>query len=362
MDHVRGRRQVKTGSGGLQGKNEYLVLPAVLETGHHLVALLDRAASVIEHRSLARPVTDKLHEHLAHLLELREHQHLLAGVHDPVQPVKKHLHLAGKRRRHIPVLQVLRRMVAYLLQRQNHLKDKALPFEKRGAVGSVLAFDLSHRRIQRLVVQGRLLRRKGRIFIDLDLVRKVADDSHVGLHPPHHKRSRHLSEPRGALLIVVQLDRVGIFTLERFEVTEVTAVGIVHYAPELGQAVLDRGAAERDLRVGGDGADSLALDGGRVLDVLRLIDHHHAPLDFREDLLVRTEHAVGREQDVHTAFRPLPTSAVIDERGQAWSEPGDLRLPVGKESCRHDHKRRLLPQYTLILHLLQQSDGLERLA
>ena len=161
MNHVRGCGQIKAGSGGLQGKNEYLVLPAVLETGHHLVALLDRAASVIEHRSLARPVTDKLHEHLAHLLELREHQHLLAGVHDPVQPVKKHLHLAGKRRRHIPVLQVLRRMVAYLLQRKNHLKDKALPFEKRDAVGSVLAFDLSHRRIQRLVVQGRLLRRKG---------------------------------------------------------------------------------------------------------------------------------------------------------------------------------------------------------
>lgn len=54
----------------------------VLETLHHLLTLLNVAASVKEKRTLAQSLFNHLREYVAHLAELGEDEHLLAALDD----------------------------------------------------------------------------------------------------------------------------------------------------------------------------------------------------------------------------------------------------------------------------------------
>ena len=112
-------------------------------------------------------------------------------------------------------------------------------------------------------------------------------------------------------------------------------------APQLGEAVLDRRAGERDADGRGAARARPGLLGLGVLDVLRLVEDHAAPLHrFATASRRRGQQAVGGDDEVVVLHlrgegRGLDAldaaRAVMDEHAQARGEARRLVPPVADD-------------------------------
>ena len=110
--------------------------------------------------------------------------------------------------------------------------------------------------------------------------------------------------------------------------------------------VLDRGAGQRQPCAGGDSAQCLRRLARRVLDRLRLVEHHRRPLGLGQCIDVAHRGGVGRDHDVCVGDLLLQLGvrgtrcAVVHEHTQVRSEAGGLGSPVADHHGRSDDQRR----------------------
>ena len=114
-------------------------------------------------------------------------------------------------------------------------------------------------------------------------------------------------------------------------------------------------------RPGGPG-----LPGGRVLDVLRLVQHDAPPRHLGDEPDVPRQHPVaGRDDGVltgrlHEFGVPSAARTVMHHQRQVGREPGGLLAPVVDHRGRADQERRFL--YAFLSVLLDRGQGLDRFA
>lgn len=132
------------------------------------------------------------------------------------------------------------------------------------------AFEVALHGFEDAAVKERLLLRQRAIGVDLALVRQVADDRAVAFEPSQDVGRSEAAQRRTALLLLL---------LERFDPllkarqrAEQPRRQEIEDAPEVGQAVFDRRAGERDPPPAAKPPDRPALAGVRILDRLRFID------------------------------------------------------------------------------------------
>ena len=130
MNHLGCGSQIQARARRLQRENQHLRFRVFLELAHHFVALVLRTAAVIEIRRNAKFAIQSFFQEFAHFAELRKDNRLFALVLNRAQQIQKHGKLPGIFDLRLPRLQVSTRVVANLLQRQNHLENQALAFEK----------------------------------------------------------------------------------------------------------------------------------------------------------------------------------------------------------------------------------------
>src|SRR5574344_2111881 len=107
---------------------------------------------MIEHRFFIKSVTDEVLEQIAHFAELREDKYLLVSINDTTKHIEQHSRLSRQGCIHAVVLEILRRMIANLLQGKHHLQNKSLALEKSLAVFSLHALYDSHTFVDGLLV------------------------------------------------------------------------------------------------------------------------------------------------------------------------------------------------------------------
>ena len=182
-----------------------------------------------EERLVAALLLEDVLQDVAHLLELGEHQGLLAGLDDSVEERLEVLHLAGSEALElVPVVEVLRRMVADLLEVEDHLQHDAASLEQGLVVSRGDAADGLHVLLDGLLVERGLLRRERRILVLLNLVRKIGDDRAVGLEPPDEEGRSYSLELLDLGLGAVLLYGLPELVVERLPGAEVAGVHEVH--------------------------------------------------------------------------------------------------------------------------------------
>ena len=131
--------------------------------------------------------------------------------------------------------------------------------------------------------------------------------------------------------------------------SEQAGVEKVHQRPEFAQAVLDRRAGEGHPGGGGKGPGRPRRLGGRVLDVLSLVERQAAPADPGQQVPVTGQEAVGGEHQVGLTGglgeggADLAGGAVVDVDGEAGGEALRFPLPVADQRHRADEQRRRRP-------------------
>ena len=157
MDDVGGGCEVEACSCCFEGEDEDSVGAVVLESVNHFLALLDATSAMEEHGDGACVAGNELLEHVAHFLELGEDDCLFASFTYGIDEGEKHFCLSRKRGDEFSVLEILRGVVANLLQGQHHLKNEALALEELLAVGFINSFDDFHAFVDHLLIEGGLL-------------------------------------------------------------------------------------------------------------------------------------------------------------------------------------------------------------
>ncbi len=303
------------------------------------------------------PHAQHLHQQLAHLAELGEDQRLAARGVDLVEQVDQPLRLARRGGVGGALLQVMRRVVADLLEREDHPQHQPLPLEAARLAGDrreALAHDG--------LVQRGLLGRERAVLVLLELVGQVVDDPAVALEPAQHEGCDDPAQACGRGGVAVGLDRRRVLLREVRQAAEVAALRVVDDRPVLAEAVLDRGAAHRDAHRGLDRLGRAGLRRRRVLDVLRLVDDHRLPAQRSEPGGFAAQHAVGGQQQVGALAGELAPVAVVDRGAQRRGKPGRFLLPVGQQAGRHDHQRPAVGEHAVLLQPEQQREHLQRLA
>ena len=136
--------------------------------------------------------------------------------------------------------EVLRRVVADLLERGEQLEHEAAPAD------ALRLGDLGHRLAHDRLVERHLLGGQRHEPIGLGLRRQLRRDAGVGLAPAQQEGPHQPGERVGGVRVAVALDRHGDPPAERLERAEQPGRGPVEDRPELGEAVLDRRAGEGD--------------------------------------------------------------------------------------------------------------------
>jgi hypothetical protein len=188
-------------------------------------------------------------EQVAHLLVLGEHQRGVAGGQRLVEQRGEARELGAaelreRQRRRVDrgaraLAERVGRVVADLFEAREHLQHQALA---RDAVGAV---HLAQGLVDHALVEARLL--LGEVHpggLD-DLVGEVVDHAAVALEPPQHQRPHQAAQGGGLLRVALALDRQGQPRPEGAARAEVAGVEELDDRPELVEAVLDRGAGQR---------------------------------------------------------------------------------------------------------------------
>ena len=176
----------------------------------------------------------------------------------------------------------------------------------------------------------------GQLELDLGRVLLAAED----------ERLDDRAQPFERVLVAGQLDRPGEGALEPLARAEQPRVDDVHDRPELAEPVLDRRAGHRELPPRGQPPERPGALGGRVLDVLRLVEEQPVPGDpgeggrvARGDVVGGDDHVtLGRQGDEPRPREPADT--VMEVNPQRGREPLDLGAPLADDAHRADDERR----------------------
>ena len=361
MDDMGGGGEVEAGASGFQREDEESRLRVCLEAVHHVFSLPEGAAAVKEHRTFTQPALEEICQLVAHALELGEDQGLFTAGLDAFCEVEKTLGFSGEGGVPIVLFGEEGGMVADLLQGKDHLKDETLALEEGGFVSVLLLADNAEALFDGLVIQSGLRGGKECVLVLLKLIRKVADDGLVCLEAAQEHGRGDAFEAFGCFSVLLVLDGIRIAHLEGLRTAEVTFVGKFHDGPEFFEAVLDGGAGDGDADGRFHAADSPALGGVGVLDVLRFVDDEDFPFLLFEKLLVASKESIGGKKDVPMEISEVALGAVVEENGEERCEAGDLFLPVGEKARRHDDERFLLGKASFFAELFEEGDDLKGL-
>ena len=147
-------------------------------------------------------------------------------------------------------------------------------------------------------------------------------------------------------LVAEPLDRDDEALPERRRRSEQCRVEDLHDRPQLAQVVLDRGAGERHLARGRQGANGLGLLGLGVLHVLGLVEHDAPPGHLGQDGLVPGRQGVGGDHDVGCLGQllegrfPGPGRAVVHHHRELGGEALGFPRPVAGHRRRADDEGR----------------------
>ena len=150
------------------------------------------------------------------------------------------------------------------------------------------------------------------------------------------------AEALGHLLVVLALDGLGEVVAEEAGGPEDARVAEVEDGAHLREAVLHRGAGQRDAVAPGQGAHGPRRPGGGVLDGLRLVEDDAVPGDLPQLVEVAADDAVAGDHEIRLrhARRQLlamqAVGAVLDDDAQPRNEAGGLLRPVAHHRGRRD--------------------------
>ncbi|MEI2723498.1 MAG: hypothetical protein V9H26_08140 [Verrucomicrobiota bacterium] len=181
---------------------------------------------------------------MPHLAELGEHQRLLAGIEQVGDQLVEAGELARATGQLRAVAQRVGGVVADLLQPGERGQHEAAAAHAGGLlrVGEQLVDDG--------LVHVRLLAGERRPRHLLHLVGQVGHERLVGLRAPQQERPGEPAQLGGGDRVVLALDRVGEVLAELGGVAQQAGGDDLEDAPQLGEAVLHRGAGERDALAG----------------------------------------------------------------------------------------------------------------
>ena len=235
------------------------------------------------------------------------------------------------------------RVVAHLLQPGDEGEHVPAPLDPGRAA------DVGHHRVDRRLVEGRLLDREraelGRVLPR----RQVGEHVRVDLPPAKEERLRHPHERLLGLGLGPPLDRRGDEAAKAGPRAEQAGVQDVHDRPQVVEPVLDGRAGERDPVRGVHLPGGLGGVGERVLDGLGLVEHEHAPLALGQEAAVAGQERVRGEDDVPGLELPGVARAVgavmdVDGRGRVRTgaaRAASSRAPTsGRRSAPAARRRR----------------------
>ena len=189
-------------------------------------------------------------------------------------------------------------MIADLLEAQEQEKDLRL------AAAPVRPPDAREERSGRRAVERGLLAREADELLGFDLLGEIGDDARVGLGAAQEERARHVAQARGGGGVVVPLDREREVAPEGVVGAEEAGIEEIEDGLQLGEAVLDGRAGESRAPVRAERTRGARLRGGRVLDVLRLVEREVFPRDARQESAVPMHEGVRRDEEVHLLEEP----------------------------------------------------------
>src|SRR5947208_670699 len=333
----------------------------VLEPPHHGIARRARDPAVEEWHLDAERARERGDEPVAHLAELREDERPVARGHNLLEHLAEACELARAAGERACLAQVVRRVVADLLERRDERQDQATPLD------AVRGLDSSHRLLHRCLVERGLLARERADDLHLLLGREVPYDPRVALHAAQDEWPDDSPEALRDVVAPVAFDGDSDLAPEAFERSKEPRIQVLRDRPQLGQPVLDRRAGECDAETGAESTGGPGGARGGVLDVLRLVESRHRPVDGAQDFRVAAEEAVGGD-DQRAGRRPLElrrrtgaARAVVAHDGQRGREAGDLALPVADHRGRA-HEKRITPVLgTRRAAVEQEGEELDRL-
>jgi hypothetical protein len=136
--------------------------------------------------------------------------------------------------------QVLRGVVADLLREHEQREHAPAP---RDAVGGLDAPQLL---VDHCLVERRLLARERADDLHLVLLGQVLDDRRVALEAPQDERPHDAAQARGGFVVAIPLDGHGEVAAEGLERPQETRICELEDRPQLGEAVLDGRARQRE--------------------------------------------------------------------------------------------------------------------
>ncbi len=222
-----GGREVEADATGLEAQeHDPRTIDVLLEGAHHLVSLLAAAATVQERGLEAEHLVEVDLEPVAHLLELREDQGLLAAFEHFLQHVREAFQLAAARLVRSLLLEELAGVVADLLEVRKQRQDAPATLDVCGR-GQILVHLLDSG-----LVEDRLL--LGELGVDLHLVLlgQVLDDGPIGLQAAQDEGAHALAQFRGGVRVPVLLDGSGETFAEARLIAEIACKCEGHDGPE----------------------------------------------------------------------------------------------------------------------------------
>ena len=289
---MRGGRQRQPGAARLERGQQDRRPVTALEAPDDLLAPPPGDAAVQERYLRVEPGRQVRDEQVPELGELGEAQGAVALREDLGEDLLQPHDLPGAAADRRAVVQQQRRVVADLLELGHRRQHVAAPGDA-GGVFDLLQHVVDDRAIERGLLPGQPV-----VLRDLDLVGEVADDRRIGLEPAQQVGAGGAAQQLRGVGVPVPLDGDGEARPEPLGGAEDARVEHVHDRPELGEAVLHRGAGERDAVPGPEPADGTGRQRAGVLHRLGLVEHEAVPVDLGEVVGVAGGGRVGGDQQV----------------------------------------------------------------
>ncbi len=316
----------------------------LLEALDHAVALLLPHATVQERDRRAEALGQIGRDEIAEFTELGEQQCLLTVRQHCLEHVLHQGELAGAVTAAVQhtgaVAEEMRGMVADLFEPGQRTEYGALarhPFR-------VLQF--GQHVVDDRLVQRRLFDGQVRAHRHLQLLRQIADDGGIGLHPAQYERLCNGAQPADGVLVVIALDGDSEPGTECLCATEHLRHREIQNRAQFLETVLHWSPGERQPMPSGQCPRRLRLSGPRVLDVLCLVEHHPIPLLARQlggvpgQERVSGDHQI-RIRDGFVQFRTrCAAGTVVHRYPQIRGESLGLALPVADDRHGAHEQRR----------------------
>ena len=198
-------------------------------------------------------------------------------------------------------------------------------------------------------VQRRLLR--GHVHGDdvLGFIRKIINNRRIRLQPAQDKRCGQALQALAhflAQLIITTLNRLGKVIAEKRLRAQHPRVDKIQQAAQLTQLVLHRCAGQCDALTRRELSHAFRRPRARILNRLRLIQHHVIPLHLRQGSPVTCGNAVGGDHQIGFArgldqlLVFLPARTVMHQHLHVRHEAYGFTRPVAHHRGWRDHNRR----------------------